>query len=79
MTTNFNSTNAYDIEDEAEATDGDIYYLQEVGYHIEEEEDEASELNLNNILSDLIMMEEEYSQYSQGTTQISQADTQNST
>ena len=36
VTTNFNSTNAYDIEDEAEAPDGVIDYLQEVGYYDEE-------------------------------------------
>ena len=43
VTTNFNSTNAYDIEDEAEAPDAVIDYLQEVGYYDEEkEEDEAT-------------------------------------
>ena len=30
--TNFNSTNANDIEDEAEENDGEIDYLKEVGY-----------------------------------------------
>ena len=35
VTTNFNSTNANDIEDEVEAIDGEIDYLQEVGYYNE--------------------------------------------
>ena len=73
VTTNFNSTNANNIEDEAEGNDGEIDYLQEVGYYNEEEEeeeeeDEDYEINLNNIISELINMEEEYSQNSQDTT-----------
>ena len=64
MTTNFNSTNTNDKEDEAEAIDGEIDYLQEVGYHNEEEEEEEYEINLNNIISELINIEEEYSQNS---------------
>ena len=63
MTTNFDSTNANNIEDEAEGNDGEIDHLQEVGYYNEEEEeDEYYEINLNNIISELINMEEEYSQ-----------------
>ena len=73
VTTNFNSTNANDIEDEAKENDGEIDYLKEVGYYNEEEEDEDYETNLNNIISELINMEEEYSQ---GTTQMSQDSTQ---
>ena len=38
VTTNFNSTNANDIEDEAEAIDSEVDYLQEVGYYGEEDE-----------------------------------------
>ena len=75
VTTNFNSTNANKIEDEAEGNDGDIDYLQEVGYY-NEEEDEKFEINLNNISSDLTHMVEDYSQNSQESTQISKDSTQ---
>ena len=37
VTTNFNSTNAYDIEDEAKAIDGEVDYLQDIGYYEEED------------------------------------------
>ena len=77
VTTNFHSTNANDIEDEAEAIDGEVDYLQEVGYYREEEEEnEAPDNHLTTIISNLIDMEEEYSQ---NTTQISKEDTQDIT
>lgn len=50
--------------------------MQEVGYYGEEEEDEAPDNHLTTIISNLIDMEEEYSQ---NTTQMSQEDTQDIT
>ena len=84
VTTNFNSSNENNIEDEAEENiDGEIDYLQEVGYYDEEEEEDEQwdESREGRILNELIDREEERihtSQDTQDTTQMSQPTTQNS-
>ena len=81
VTTNFNSSNENNIEDEAEENiDGEIDFLEQVGYYDEEEEDEQwDESREGRILNELIDLEEERihtSQDTQDTTQMSQPTTQ---
>ena len=80
VTTNFNSTNENNIEDEAEENiDGEIDFLEQVGYYDEEEDEQWDESRESRILNELIDLEEERihtSQDTQDTTQMSQPTTQ---
>ena len=82
VTTNFNSSNGNNIEDEAEENiDGEIDFLEQVGYYDEEEEEDEQwdESREGRILNELIDLEEERihtSQDTQDTTQMSQPTSQ---